>query len=75
MKTKWIKSSSKLPLLLEVSEIWQMSRPVLVYYNEAFAIGYTNYNYGEYFWVINDQQYSITIELHWQPLEPPCLEN
>ncbi len=76
MKTKWIKTSDKLPDTHYISDMWDMSREVLVYtYKRVILVGYLNIREGNKEWVYNDYCHDIDAVTHWQPLEAPCLEN
>lgn len=78
MKYTWIQTSDKLPELFNINDYWQMSSPVLCYYEDAFCIGCINYNQAyqrEMMWIINDSMVKLSKVSFWLPLERPALED
>ncbi len=76
MKTKWIKTSNKLPDLHYISDNWSVSMEVLVYTSKGCVlIGYINSRDSNDEWVYNDYSHTMDAVTHWQPLEAPCLND
>ncbi len=74
MKTTWIKTSDKLPELIDISRDWKMSKQVLIYYKDCFIIGVLNYNNGETYWILGERDYPLSLVEYWQPLEEPIYD-